>query len=51
MPDRVKARGGDDRINVRGGLPDLVNCGHGKDRVVIGINDVARHCEKVIRKR
>ena len=51
MPDQVRSRGGDDRINTRGGLPDVVNCGHGKDRAVIGPNDVARHCEKVIRKR
>src|SRR5919197_833925 len=45
MPDRVRARGGDDRVNVRGGLPDRVNCGHGKDTAIIGLNDVARHCE------
>lgn len=51
MADQVRARGGDDRINVRGGLPDRVNCGAGRDRAIIGINDVAHHCEKVIRKR
>jgi hypothetical protein len=51
LPDRVRARGGDDRINVRGGLPDRVNCGGGKDVAVIGLNDIARHCEKVIRKK
>jgi hypothetical protein len=51
LADGVRARGGDDRINVRGGLPDRVNCGAGKDKAVIGLNDVARHCEKVIRKK
>jgi hypothetical protein len=49
-PDLVRSRGGNDRVNVRGGLPDIVNCGRGIDRAVIGDNDVARHCEKVIRK-
>jgi hypothetical protein len=50
-PDRVRSRAGEDRINTRGGLPDIVNCGRGKDRAVIGLNDVVRRCEKVIRKR
>jgi hypothetical protein len=49
-PDLVRARGGDDRVNVRGGLPDTVNCGRGTDKAIIGFNDVARRCEKVIRK-
>ena len=50
VPDLVRSRGGDDRVNVRGGLPDVVNCGRGKDKAIIGLNDAARHCEKVIRK-
>jgi hypothetical protein len=49
-PDLVRARGGDDRVNVRGGLPDIADCGRGKDRATIGFNDVARRCEKVIRR-
>jgi hypothetical protein len=51
QPDQVRARAGDDRVNTNGGLPDIVNCGRGKDKAVIGSNDVARRCEKVIRKR
>jgi hypothetical protein len=49
-PDLVRARGGDDRVNIRGGLPDVVNCGRGTDKAIIGFNDAARKCEKVIRK-
>lgn len=49
-PDLVRARAGEDRINIRGGLPDVVNCGRGADTAIIGLNDVARRCEKVIRK-
>jgi hypothetical protein len=49
-PDLVRSRGGDDRVNIRGGLPDVVNCGRGTDKAIIGLNDVARRCEKVIRK-
>lgn len=48
--DQIQARGGDDRVNTNGGLPDIANCGRGKDRAVIGPNDLARRCEKVIRK-
>jgi RTX calcium-binding nonapeptide repeat (4 copies) len=50
-PDQIRARGGDDRVNTNGGLPDIANCGGGKDRAIIGPNDVARKCERVIRKR
>jgi hypothetical protein len=49
-PDLVKARGGEDRVNVRGGLPDVANCGRGKDTAILGLNDVSRRCERVIRK-
>jgi hypothetical protein len=49
-PDLIRSRGGDDRVNIRGGLPDVVNCGRGVDKAIIGFNDVARRCEKVIRK-
>lgn len=49
-PDQIQARGGNDRVNTNGGLPDIANCGRGKDTAVIGPNDIARRCEKVIRK-
>jgi hypothetical protein len=48
-PDRILARAGTDRVNVRGGSVDRVNCGTGRDRVVLGRRDSERLCEKVIR--
>jgi Domain of unknown function (DUF4430) len=50
MPDLVRARAGQDHINTRGGLSDIVNCGRGVDKAVIDSTDIARRCEKVIRK-
>jgi hypothetical protein len=50
-PDRISARGGADRVNVRGGGPDRVNCGRGRDVVVLSGSDVARGCERRIRSR
>ena len=50
MPDLVRARAGQDHINTRGGLSDVVNCGRGVDKAIIDSTDVARRCEKVIRK-
>jgi hypothetical protein len=54
-PDRIKPRGsrdavralaGDDRIDVRGGGKDRVNCGGGDDSVKTGKGDkVAKNCE------
>ena len=48
--DAIKARAGADRINVRGGEADRVNCGPGRDRVVLSGNDKARLCEVQIRR-
>jgi hypothetical protein len=55
-PDRIKPRGsrdgvralaGDDRIDVRGGGKDRVNCGGGDDRVKLGKGDKAgKNCEQ-----
>lgn len=50
MPDLVRARAGKDHINTRGGLSDVVNCGRGVDKAIIDSTDIARRCEKVIRK-
>jgi hypothetical protein len=54
-PDRIKPRGsrdgvralaGDDRIDVRGGGKDRVNCGGGDDSVKVGKGDkLAKNCE------
>ena len=50
--ERVYASGGDDRIDVRGGLfSDRVSCGPGRDRVLANRGDrVARDCERVTRR-
>jgi Ca2+-binding RTX toxin-like protein len=48
--DTIAARAGADRINVRGGGADRVNCGPGRDRVVLSGNDAARRCEVQIRR-
>ena len=50
MLDLVKARGGRDHVNTRGGLSDIVKCGRGRDKAIVGPSDVTRRCEKVIRK-
>ena len=48
--DVISGRAGADRINVRGGEADRVNCGPGRDRVVLSANDTARRCEVQIRR-
>ena len=48
--DRIHARAGADRINVRGGEEDRVDCGPGRDRIVLSRVDVARRCEVQIRR-
>ena len=48
--DAITGRAGADRINVRGGEADRVNCGPGRDRVVLSGNDAARRCEVQIRR-
>jgi hypothetical protein len=50
VPDLIRARPGADFVNARGGFGDEVNCGRGRDRAKVGLNDVVRRCEKVIRK-
>ncbi len=50
MPDLVRARAGQDHVNTRGGLSDVVNCGRGVDKAIVDSTDIARRCEKVIRK-
>ena len=44
-PDRVLASGGADLVNVRGGGADTVNCGAGRDVLVLDASDHARRCE------
>ena len=47
----IKGGGGKDKIKVRGGGRDRVNCGGGKDKVIADRRDkVAKNCEKVKRK-
>ena len=48
--DAISARAGADRINVRGGEADRVDCGPGRDRLVLSSNDAARRCEVQIRR-
>ena len=48
-PDLIRARAGKDHINTRGGLSDIVNCGRGRDKAIVGPLDFTRRCEKVIR--
>ncbi len=49
-PDRIRTRGGKDRVRVLGGGVDRVNCGSGKDVVIADRTDHTKHCEKVLRK-
>jgi hypothetical protein len=47
-PDAIHSGDGADRIDVRDGGPDEVNCGRGKDKVKADREDAtARNCEKV----
>ena len=43
--DRVKTGAGRDRIDVRDGERDRVNCGKGRDTVLADPVDVLRRCE------
>ena len=49
--DVVRARGGDDRVSIRSGGADRVNCGAGRDLVLTASADdddqLARNCERV----
>jgi len=50
--DTVVAAGGNDFVNVfnRPAAKDVVNCGHGRDRVVADSKDVLTGCERVRRR-
>jgi hypothetical protein len=48
-PDTIRALAGDDRVDVRRGGRDTVNCGGGRDRVRANRRDRVRNCERVIR--
>jgi len=52
IPERIRARKGDDHINVRdGGVVDVVSCGRGKDTVIADEDDRIRgNCERVKRR-
>jgi hypothetical protein len=49
--DRIKARGGRDKVVIRNGGEDKVNCGGGRDKVKVKRRDdddrIARNCELV----
>lgn len=51
--DLVRARGGADRIDLRRGGADVLNCGRGRDRVLLKRPDrddrIGRNCERVQR--
>jgi hypothetical protein len=53
-PDRIAARGGSDVVNLRSGGEDRVNCGGGRDEVILDHGDrndhIARSCERVRRR-
>jgi Ca2+-binding RTX toxin-like protein len=50
-PDKIQARGGADRIDLRKGAVDRVDCGSGRDTVLVRRGDhddkVGRNCERV----
>jgi hypothetical protein len=51
--DRIRAGGGDDRIDLTDGGADRVNCGGGHDRVTVAGSDsddhISHNCERVIK--
>jgi hypothetical protein len=49
--DSVRGGSGDDRVDVRGGQPDAVDCGPGYDVARVSRSDRVRNCERVIRAR
>ncbi len=50
--DRVNGNSGNDRISARDGKRDRINCGTGRDRVIVDrVDRVARNCERVRRPR
>jgi hypothetical protein len=46
-PDTIRSRGAADKILVKGGDRDEVNCGRGKDVVIADSRDKLRRCETV----
>jgi hypothetical protein len=52
-PDKIRARGGADRIDLRKGAVDRVDCGAGRDTVLVKRGDhddrLGRNCERVRR--
>jgi hypothetical protein len=52
--DSIRARGGDDRVDLRKGGADRLDCGPGRDSVLVARADdddkVARDCERVRRR-
>jgi hypothetical protein len=52
-PDKIRARGGADRIDLRKGAVDKVDCGAGRDTVLVKRGDhddrLGRNCERVRR--
>jgi hypothetical protein len=52
--DTISARGGKDRVDIRNGGRDQVNCGVGADRVILRAGDgndhISASCEQVVRK-
>jgi hypothetical protein len=45
--DVVRGGAGDDRVDVRGGQPDTVDCGPGRDLARVSRSDRVRNCERV----
>ena len=46
--DELRGGGGDDVIDARGGSPDLIDCGRGFDRAIVGaVEDGVFDCEQV----
>jgi hypothetical protein len=52
--DSIRARGGDDRVDLRKGGADALDCGPGRDKVLVKRSDgddrIARDCDRVIRR-
>jgi hypothetical protein len=52
--DVIRARGGNDRIDIRNGAPDRVDCGAGRDKVLVKRSDdddrLAGDCERTRRR-
>ena len=49
--DKINAGAGRDRIKARGGSVDVIRCGPGRDKAIVGSRDRTRGCERVVRRR